>query len=111
VACLVCLPVFAQSKSHQYLKPKSVSVQKLESPIARGTDAILQPSTDRYDISLKVGDTAYACRYKVLAEQDLSWLSDKEEEVRIEGKVIYLQRANGSQAQASIVRTIETKTS
>ena len=47
----------------------------------------------------------YVCRYHVAAGQDISWLEDKEEQVRVKGKVMYIKRAAGEELKTTIRRT------
>ena len=106
LVCVLCLPVFAQSQAEPYQAGKIVAVEKLpEQGGGGGTDAAEKAGTQDYDISIQVAGTVYICRYHAESGEDLSWLQDKEKQVRIKGKVMYMKRATGKDAKAAIIRT------
>lgn len=104
--CAVWMPLFAQSQTDQYQPGKIIEVDKL--PVkgsTGGTDAPLKTGVLDHDVSIQVGDTVYVCRYHAHSAQELSWLRDKDVQVRIKGKVMYVKGAAGKDAKASIVST------
>ena len=70
-----------------------------------GTDAPLISNLVDHDVSVQVGDTIYVCRYHSASDQDLSWLRNKDVQVKIQGKVMYVKMSTGKEAKAKIVRT------
>jgi hypothetical protein len=105
LVAVVYLPIFGQSKGEQYQTGKIIAVDKLPDQKSQGsTDAPLQSDVHDYDLSIQVGDTVYVCRYHLAAGKDASWLEDKEEQVRIKGKVMYIKRADG-ELKTAIRRT------
>ena len=107
LVCVLCLPVFAQSQAEPYQAGKIVAIEKLpEQGSGAGTDdAAEKGRTQDYDISIQVAGTVYVCRYHADSGEDLSWLQDKEKQVRVKGKVMYMKTATGKDAKAVIVRT------
>src|SRR5882672_11114202 len=103
LVCVVFTLVGAQSQ--QYQDGKIIAVKKLSSEAGAGhTDAPTGSSVEDYEISIQVGDTVYVCRYQSHSDQDLSWTQGKEGQVKIKGKRMYVKRASGSDAQATILR-------
>lgn len=105
LACAVS-PTLAQSNNDSYQSGTIVSVDN--APVHTregGTEPQLNPNVAEHDISIQVGDTVYVCRYHAVSDLDLSWLRNKEVQVKIKGKVIYVKRATGKDAKAQIVST------
>ena len=106
LACAVCLPAFAQSKTEQYQTGQIISVDNLpRNSSVGGTDAPLKTDVLDHDVSIQVGDTVYICRYHAHSSQELSWLQGKQVQVRIKGKAMYVRSTAGMNAKVSIVRT------
>jgi hypothetical protein len=113
LVCAACIPAIAQSSTSDYQDGKIVAVNKLPGNAmgGGGTDAPAASSVEEYEISIQVGDTVYVCHYTSHSDQDLSWTKGKEGKVKIKGKTIYVKRATGKDAKASIVRTTKASTS
>src|SRR5258705_8709246 len=109
--CAACISAAASSQTAQYQSGKIIAVNKLPSHAGSGgTDAPAASEVEEYEISIKVGDTLYVCRYVSHSDQDLSWTQGKEGQVRIKGKTIYVRKATGKEAQASILRQTKAST-
>jgi hypothetical protein len=106
VVCAVCMMVAAQAQTPQYQDGKIIAVNKLPGhDNAGGGEGAMASHVDEYEISIQVGDTVYVCRYLSHSDQDLAWAKGKEGQVRIKGKTIYVKKATGKEAMASILRT------
>jgi hypothetical protein len=110
IGCLLlivgCLPVLAQAQSAGYQPGRIVNVEKQPGTTSGGsTDTALHPETATYKISVQVSDTVYLIRYQAHGDRDLSWIQGKDVQVKVAGKKMYVQRASGKEAQASILST------
>jgi hypothetical protein len=105
LVCAVCLPAVAQSQNPQYESGKIIAVNKLPAVHTNSgsADEPVPSGVDEYKISIQVGDTVYVCRYSSHSDQDLAWIEGKEAQVRVKGKTMYVRKATGKEAQASIV--------
>jgi hypothetical protein len=111
LVCAACISAVAQSQTTQYQDGKIIAVKKLPgSANPAHTDAPASSEVDEYEISIQVGDTVYVCRYVSHSDQDLAWTQGKEGQVRIKGKTMYVKRATGKEAQASILRKTKAPT-
>lgn len=104
LASILCLPFYAQS-SDDYQTGTIVSVDNHPVKHGGGTDAPLASNTADHDISIQVGDTVYVCRYHTSKDHDLSWLKNKDVQVRVQGKVMYVKQPSGKDAKGRIVST------
>jgi hypothetical protein len=106
-----CILAGAQSPTKQYQDGKIIAVEKQAGPAsAGGTDAPIASSVDEYNISIQVGDTVYVCRYMSHSDQDLSWTKGKDVQIRTSGSAMYVKKANGKEAKASILKTTKAPT-
>jgi hypothetical protein len=106
LACTVCSPVLAQSNKDSYQSGTIVSVDNVPVHTSDGgADAPLKSNVADHDVSIQVGHTVYVCRYHTVSDFDLSWLRNKNVQVKIKGKVMYVKRATGEDAKAQIVST------
>ena len=106
LVCLVILSGTGFAGAHQYQAGKVVKVEKRESQApSGGTDAPLKAEVTTYHISIQLGDKVYVCQYKSFSEDDLSWVEGKDVEARVAGKAMYVKKANGKEAKASILST------
>jgi hypothetical protein len=110
VVCIVCSPFARTAQGSDYQTGKIVAVEKLPSSAspATGTDAPLSAETVRYNLSIQVGNTIYTCRAKVAGDSDLDWTQGKEIQARVNGKAMYIKRANGKTTKLSIVGSKRT---
>ena len=106
LAFIVSFSAFSQSQTDQYQVGKIVSIDQQPLDAHQGgTDAPLKPGVLDHDVSIQVGDTIYACRYHAQSDHDLSWLKDRDVQVRVKGKVMYVKGAVGKDAKVRIVST------
>jgi hypothetical protein len=112
LACVVGLPVLAQSQDAAYQSGKIINVERQPGTGGGGggTDATLKPETATYKISVQVNDTVYIVRYQAQGDQDLSWIQGKDVQVRIAGKKMYVKRATGREAKGSILSSTKAGT-
>jgi hypothetical protein len=102
-ACVRALPNTqpnSQSSTGPYEQGRVIKVQ--EQGVATGsywggTDAPLREPVDQYQITLQVGDTVYTCRYAAATGSDLSWLTERTRDVRVEKESILLKRIGGEE--------------
>lgn len=114
--CLAAISVcgsattFAQSCDFQ--TATIVDVQTLSpqtSPSSGGTDAPLTADVNRYNLSVKLGDSVYVCRAKTQGAYDLTWAKGKEVPAKVKGSVMYIKRDSGKVTRLSIVRTMKAE--
>jgi hypothetical protein len=106
--CAMCSPLFAQSesKTDQYQTGKIISVDNR--PVEQGNPSNNPPlasNVANHDISIQVGDTIYAATFQTGKDYDLSWLRDKDIQVKIKGKVMSIKRVMGPDTTISITST------
>lgn len=102
--CMVLLVGIVFGAAHQYQNGKIVKVDTQQSTDpSGGPDAPLKAETATHRVSIQLGNTVYVCTYQTSAEPDLSWAVGKDVEARVRGKVIYVKKANGKEAKASIL--------
>ena len=108
---LVCLTALAQTQDAGYQPGKIVNVARQPgSGTGGGADAPLKPDTATYKISVQVNDTVYLVRYQAQGDQDLAWIQGKDVQVKVAGKKMYVKRASGKDAKASILSTSKAST-
>jgi hypothetical protein len=105
VVCIACLPLTCTAQGSDYQTGKIVAVEKLPATAsaATGTDAPLSTETDRYNLGIQMGNTIYTCRAKVAGDNDLDWVQGKKIQARVNGKAMYVKRANGKTTKLNIV--------
>lgn len=112
VVALVCaagMSAVAQPHNPQYESATIVAVSKLPATHASSgsADAPIASEVDRYKVSIRVDDTVYVCRYESQSDLDLAWIRGRDVLVRIKGNTMYVKKATGKEAQASIVSRIK----
>lgn len=107
VACVALSPLLCNAQASDYQSGKIIAVEKL--PAAHtantGTDAPLSAETDRYDLTIQIGDTLYTCRAKTPAESHMDWVQGKDIQAKVSGKSMSVKRANGKTTKLAIVET------
>jgi hypothetical protein len=99
------IPIFVQSQADAYQAGKIVAVDKLsDQQTAGGTDEPLTADVADYNVSIQVGNTVYVCRYQAPSSQEMSGLQDKDVQVRVNGNTMYVKKATGRDAKATIVQ-------
>jgi len=111
VICAIAVTIFAQQQSDSYQAGKIVAVDRLTDHHPTGghqtgspTDAPLAANVQTYNVSIQVGDTVSICRYQAHSGQEMSWLQDKDVQVRVSGKTMYVKTATGEDAKATILQ-------
>ena len=105
---LLGVPFWAQAQSAEYQTGKVTCVKKLADSGGSnygGTDSATKSDVHTYNVSIQVGDTVYVCRYQDATGELDTWLPDKDVQVRIKGKAIFVKRPVGKDAKGSIVKT------
>jgi hypothetical protein len=104
VACVALSSLLCEAQASDYQSGKIIAVEKLAAtPTANsGTDAPLSAETDRYDLTIQIGDTLYTCRAKTPAESHLDWVKGKD---KVSGKSMSVKRANGKTTKLAIIET------
>jgi hypothetical protein len=113
--CAIAMPIFAQPQAGAYQAGKIVGVDRLSAhqPAAGhqtvgSTDTPLEADVQNYNVSIQVGDTVYVCRYQAHSGQEMSWLQNKDVQVRVTGKTMYVKRATGEDAKATVLQSKKT---
>jgi hypothetical protein len=102
--CLTLLSAPGFAAAHQYQAGKIVKVEKQESHShSGGTDAAMVAEIASYHVSIQLGDKVYVCNYDTHSEHDISWVEGKDVEARVSGKVVYVKKANGKEANGAIL--------
>jgi hypothetical protein len=111
LASVICLTALAQAQNTNYQAGKITNVERQPATgSGGGSDAALKPDTATYKISVQVSDSVYLVRYQAQGDQDLSWIQGKDVQVKVAGKKMYVKRASGKDAKASILSTSKGST-
>jgi hypothetical protein len=108
LAIYVCVSSTSLAQSSDFQTGTIVDVETLSpqsTPNSGGTDAPLTSDVNRYNLSVKLGDSVYVCRAKTMGAFDLTWAKGKEVPAKVKGNVMYIQRANGKVTKLSILKT------
>ena len=107
VACVVLSSLLCDAQSSDYQSGKIIAVEKLPSaPTTNtGADAPLSAETDRYNLTIQIGDTLYTCRAKTPADSHLDWVKGKDIQAKVSGKSMSVKRENGKTTKLAIVET------
>jgi hypothetical protein len=60
-------------------------------------------NSDNYKISMRLGDTIYACRTSAPAGTFMDWVAGKEFPAKVNGKVLLVKNPNGQVVELNIV--------
>lgn len=102
---VVCLPAYSQSQPIPYQKGTIMAVERVPAKAyAAKRYTLLKEDAELYDISIRVTDHVYLCRWQTVAGDDKSWISGKEAQVRIEGNTLYVKRVSRNDAKANVLR-------
>ena len=102
VALLCCITIaamlaYAQSADEGYQMARVVSFEKL------AADAQHMEKADRYKISMRLGDTVYACHASAPAAVFVDWSDGKEFPAKLNGKILLVKSPNGQVVELNIV--------
>jgi hypothetical protein len=104
LVCVVSSPFICKAQGTDFQTGKIVTVEKLPggTSTGSGTDAPIASDTNRYNLSIQLGDTVYICRVKVSGAIDLDWVQGKDIQAKVDGKVMRVKKANGKVVKLSI---------
>ena len=102
VGLLCCLTMAAmladaQSADEGYEMARVVSFEKV------AADAQHMENSDRYKISMRLGNTVYACHASAPAAVFIDWSTGKEFPAKLNGKVLLVKNPNGQVVELNIV--------
>jgi hypothetical protein len=94
---MAAMLAYAQSADEGYQMARVVSFEKL------AADAQHMENSDRYKISMRLGDTVYACHASAPAAVFIDWSAGKEFPAKLNGKILLVKNANGQVVELNIV--------
>ncbi len=94
VALLCCVAMaalltYAQNPDEGYQMARVVSFERM------AADAQHMGDSDRYKISMRLGDTVYACQASAPTAVFIDWTAGKEFPAKLEGKKLLVKNPNG----------------
>jgi predicted peptidase len=102
IAVMCCIAMaamlaLAQSADEGYQMAKVVAFEHV------AADAQHMENSDRYKISMRLGDTVYACRASAPAAVFNDWTMGKEFPAKLNGKVLLVKNSDGQVVELNIV--------
>jgi hypothetical protein len=94
---MVAMLAYAQSADESYQMARVVSFERV------AADAQHMADSDRYKISMRLGDTVYACHASAPAAVFIDWTTGKEFPAKLNGKVLLVKNTNGQVVELNIV--------
>ncbi|MDR3747722.1 MAG: hypothetical protein P4M04_06170 [Acidobacteriota bacterium] len=88
---------FAQGADEGYQMARVVAFEKVSA------NAQHMENSDQYKISMRLGDTVYACRASGPAANFLDWHEGKEFPANLNGKVLLVKSPNGQVVELTVV--------
>ncbi len=88
----------AQSADEGYQMARVVSIERV------AANAQHMEGTDNYKISMRMGETLYACHASGPAAMFIDWAPNKEFPAKLNGKVLLVKSPNGQIAELNIVK-------
>jgi hypothetical protein len=88
---------YAQSADEGYQMARVVSIERA------AADAQHMADQDTYKISMRLGDTVYACRASAPAAVFIDWSTGKEFPAKLNGKALLVKNPNGQVVELNIV--------
>lgn len=101
VACCIAMAMmlaYAQSADEGYQMARIVSIERV------AANAQHMEGTDNYKISMRMGETLYACHASGPAAMFIDWAPNKEFPTKLNGKVLLVKSPNGQIAELNIVK-------
>ena len=101
IACCVTMAVMlahAQSADEGYQMARVVSIERV------AANAQHMEGTDNYKISIRMGETLYACHASGPAAMFIDWAPNKEFPAKLNGKVLLVKSPNGQIAELNIAK-------
>ena len=99
LSCCVAMAAmlaFAQSANEGYQMARVVSFEKL------AADAQHPENSDRYKISMRLGNTVYVCHASGPASVFVDWSEGKEFPAKLNGKVLLVKSPSGQVVEMTI---------
>jgi hypothetical protein len=94
---MTAMLAYAQGADEGYQTAKVVSFERVAAEAQHMADS------DRYKISMRMGDTVYACRASAPAAVFLDWTIGKEFPAKLNGKLLLVKNPNGQVVELNIV--------
>jgi len=94
---MAAMLAYAQSADEGYQMARVVSFEKL------AADAQHMQNSDRYKISMRLGDTVYACHASAPAAVFIDWSPGKEFPAKLNGTILLVKNLNGQVVELNIV--------
>ncbi len=95
--CSVAMLAYAQTADEGYQMARVVSFERSAANAQHLTDS------DNYKISMRIGDTVYACRATAPAAVFIDWTTGKEFPAKLNGKILLVKNPNGQVEELNIV--------
>ena len=100
LACCITMAAmlsYAQGADDGYQTARVVAFERV------AADGQHMAESDRYKISMRLGDTVYACRASAPAAVFLDWTNGKEFPAKVNGKLLLVKNPNGQIVELNIV--------
>jgi hypothetical protein len=94
---MAAMLAYAQSGDEGYQMARVVSFERA------AADAQHMENSDRYKISMRLGDMVYACHASAPAAVFIDWSSGKEFPAKLNGKILLVKNPNGQVVELNIV--------
>jgi hypothetical protein len=95
---MAAMLVYAQSMDEGFQMARVASIERV------AADAEHMADTDNYKISMRMGDTLYACHASAPAAVFIDWAPGKEFPAKVNGKVLLVKNPNGQVVELNIVK-------
>lgn len=94
---LAAMLAYAQGADEGYQMARVVAFERV------AADAQHMEGSDRYKISMRLGDTVYACHASANAAVFMDWTTGKEFPAKLNGKVLLVKNPDGQIVELNIV--------
>ena len=94
---MAAIIAYAQNADEGYQMARVVSFEQV------AADARHMENSDRYKISMRLGDTVYACHASAPAAVFIDWSAGKEFPAKLNGKTLLVKSPNGQVVELNIV--------
>jgi len=94
---MAAMLAYAQSADEGYQMARVVSFERV------AADAQHMGDSDRYKISMRLGDVIYACHASAPAATFIDWTTGKEFPAKLNGKILLVKNPNGQVVELNIV--------
>jgi hypothetical protein len=94
---MAAMLAYAQSADEGYQMARVVAIERV------AANAQHMENGDNYKISMRLGDTVYACHASGPVADFMDWTNGKEFPAKLDGKVLLVKSPNGNVVQLNIV--------